>query len=426
MFYIFANTIALLAYVLSRFFGEKRLLLVDGYMAGLFLYFMGILFFINDSGMSNDVEMVLQLTTLVILSSLLCVLFFMPLVFKHKKWPVVTSNLPSQRYRLLFGLIGIFIIFVNLFFVYKVLTTFSVVELLLMGDEVNLLDVRKGIASGEQGYFFPGLIKQIRDILAPVLIGYLLFFMPKNQFFLLKTLLIGTTIGAMLIGGQRFPFIVLIGVLYLLSSYRDSMQDIQKNTFFKKVLLILLMFVLLFIITVILGRAEYSGNVFTLIGDLVYSVFDRIFFTVARENILAFPFMSNIDFGFASLWVADLSILLPGLQGSITNEIHHYLGGSQQGNSVTGLPLDIYFNAGYFGLIIVPFLVVWFISVLDNIILAMDNGFLFSTRFVILLYVPMMYSPYQFLLNGGLFLLFVIGLILMYRIVLSRYRTRDG
>ncbi len=89
---------------------------------------------------------------------------------------------------------------------------------LFIGDTgISIIELRLGFATGEDGYFAPGYIKQLRDILLPLSALLVLFSIPRSSRRLILLFLLIVPIVAILIisSGERGPVLVfLLGTTY--------------------------------------------------------------------------------------------------------------------------------------------------------------------------------------------------------------------
>lgn len=308
-----------------------------------------------------------------------------------------------------------FVIVINLIFIY------FVYERIIKGHfsgAFALLDIRKTISSGEAGYFYPGIIKQVRDIFAPALIVWLYLYYYGKYRALTLVLVAGLILIAMIFGGQRMPVLVLF-LAVLISIFIKKKAEGAYISKVKIFFFSLIPLVLIFCLNVLLGRAGEGEGIFESFFNLVLNLLTRVFATVPQENLHVLPYLSSLDIPAFSLWLSDLSILLPGTQAAFSNELHSYLGGSKQGNAVLGAPVDVFVNAGYIGLVAVPALVFVVLKYLNDILLYKSNPFSIALFIVVFCYLPFCYSLYLFLLNGGL-LLCLYGI---YNVLVPRKRS---
>jgi hypothetical protein len=404
--------LGLILYFLSRHLvSAKGFSLQDGYISGIFIYSFGVLV-LSYSGMVDQLELSKMgvFCSFALFSALIgyfCSNIF--LGFKAKKPELLISN-RTIKFEFIITSLTLILVLLNFLFIYLVYKRILQGH---FGGVFALLDIRKTISSGEAGYFAPGLVKQLRDILAPTLIFYLIVFYQGNFKRFSIIILLASTFGAMLIGGQRMPLLILFLVVFIAYTTRNNIVG-KKLPLKLKLGLPILGLIAVFALNILLGRSDSDKSVFLSIVLLVLGMVERVVTVVPHENAAAFNFLTDLNFKPFSLWLADLSILLPGTQKGLSNQIHSMLGGSEAGNSVLGLPLDIYLNSGYLGLILIPFVTVFSLSIMDRIIIRLNSPFLYSSKLVVSIYLPFAYSIYLFLLNGGIFIIAgMIGFLLL-------------
>jgi hypothetical protein len=375
--------------------------LPDGYVVGIFIYSLGVLILLY-SGDRESVELsrIGGYCSFAIFSSVLGYFFTnLNLGYEERKLEsLVLKRTIKFEYVLL--LLTVVLVLLNIAFIYLV---YSRILQGHFGGVFALLDIRKTISSGEAGYFAPGLVKQLRDILAPALLFYMIVFYQGSFKKLSVAILLVSTFGSMLIGGQRMPLLIVFLVVFIAFTSRN--QIMGKVLSLKiKLGLPLLGLIAVYILNVLLGRSNGEDSILSSVFFLVLGMFERVITVVPHENAASFAFLSDLRLDWFSLWAADLSILMPGTQKGLSNEIHSMLGGSDAGNSVLGLPLDLYLNSGYIGLLLIPFLTVFSLSIIDRIIVRLGSPFMYSSKLIVSIYLPFAYSLYLFLLNGGLFI----------------------
>ena len=403
--YIAAGFICLVTFLLLRFVNNKskQIMLIDSFYFGLMSYFIGAAiarkFIFDFSDASNEV---LKLSVYALFSATLYYFFIKK---ENRQLALFQDSKNSNLIFMLFASVACFNIFFSLL-IYQDFFTGNSISQIFSGD---LLYTRKMIASGETGYYFPGLVKQLRDILAPTLIFYLFIRYPSGKNFEISFLIL-TTFIAILFSGQRGPFIVLMFAIFVGQTMRSHINKIpSKLNFLRFIFFSIITFTILLSVNQILGRSidsEVTGSEFTMNG--VLQILSRFFVEVPASNIIAYDFISNQNFGFGQLWIDDLKTLLPGSSGVIfSNELHAELGGSFQGNAVLGFPLSAYINFGLTGVIFIPFLFMHFLEIIDKKSYQINSPFLLSIRYVMLFFLTLAYDPTVFLLNGGLMLLSV-------------------
>ncbi len=413
MLYIVICTIS--TFIIIKKVNRKGYNFFDAYFIGVWIYVVGV--FIAHLIEDNDNSLKLLSITLLLLTSTFIIWAFNKIFFKVGIDKSHFINRYSENHSFAIGT-ALLLILINIGFIY--LVYIRIVQGHFAGV-IALLDIRKTIASGEAGYFAPGIIKQLRDIYGPAFIAWVIIFYRSKYRKLIIWSVVLTTICSMLIGGQRTPILVLMLIIFL--SLNISSAEKTKNYSMFKILTAGIFCVLfLLFLNILLGRSDGDENNFMLIINLIGGLLGRVFTTVPIENVHAMEFISKAKFEYFSLWLSDLSILLPGTQVGFTNELHSYLGGSNQGNAVLGYSLDIYVNSGVAGIFFVPVLTVLFLNILQFCIHINKNPFSLSIFMVCFFYLPFCYSFYHFLLNGGVFII----TFLIYDILIIRKKNKYG
>lgn len=273
--------------------------------------------------------------------------------------------------------------------------------------EASLLDVRKAIAASTEGYVFPGLIKLSRDIISPIVIVSFILSRPKANWSIMFWIALFSTMVAMLIGGQRFPFVLILIALYVGFLTRQKIKNSSAKInlprlFFLSVVLL----IGFYLISNLLGRTNDNGSALVALMWSVASLFSRIFTTVPNEAVKTYAYWSTIGPTWGLSWISDLSILIPGPIGeTLSSRLHQLGGGSAQGNAPLFFGLDAWFAFGWFGLPAVTMVFVLMFHFIDETLWKYRSPSNDAARIILYLHVPLIYSPYLFLLNGGIVVL---------------------
>src|SRR5690606_20817204 len=107
---------------------------------------------------------------------------------------------------------------------------------LLSGSEGALLSVRKAITASTGGYMSPGIIKQVRDVISPILISSYIIFDRKYASQFMFWVALAFLIIAIFIGGQRFPIVLLMAMISFSVSVRFRMDRHGFNIPVKRVM----------------------------------------------------------------------------------------------------------------------------------------------------------------------------------------------
>ncbi len=277
----------------------------------------------------------------------------------------------------------------------------------LVTGETSLLEVRKAISSGEYGYFAPGYLKQGRDVLFPLAVGAFLMFGIPQRSRLLLGFSVAVVVVAIMVSGQRTPLILFTAVaalgLYLCQLYSVRQRVVLSALIcFAGVSLFLLM-------TTMLGR---EAEVISAGGSLAapLGAIERLFARTPYENMLTVDAWWHESPTLGRTWLEDLSALLPGTQPMMSSRLHVELGGSAAGNSVLGLPADLYLSWSWLGALIFPWLYMFGALAIDRYCILSPSPFSKSLKIYLTFAALQWYSPYLFILNGGLILLAVVSL----------------
>lgn len=313
---------------------------------------------------------------------------------------------------------------VNIAFVALLFGTSSIRTMLLaaFGDStLTLLAARKAITAGTEGYLAPGLVKQFRDILAPMFVCAVLI---RGRSAVPGALLWGAAVAtliAMLLSGQRFPAFAFVAAAA--ASWAVGARIRGRRIGWPAIAAFTGVGLTLYTgLTVLLGRTSRATSLPEQVVASVTNLFERVFLVVPGENIRTFTFWANQGPTWGASWLADLDILLPGTNSTLANTMHSLAGGSLQGNSPLALPVDSWFAWGWPGVLLVP---AGFALVLGRLDIALVRPRLslgYAARNVIFFAVPMMYSPYLALLYGGL----AGGAVLAMLVVLGRLGDLDS
>ena len=127
----------------------------------------------------------------------------------------------------------------------------------------------------------------------------------------------------------------------------------------------------------------------------------RAVIAVPRENTLSYAYWSSQPHAPGSGWLTDLGGIMPGTQSQLSNELSDVNKGGSQGNSPLGLATDVFYNWGWLGVIIVPALYALGFLWLDIALTASRSGLTSAAKIFIFFSIPLMYSPFMFVLYGG-------------------------
>lgn len=277
--------------------------------------------------------------------------------------------------------------------------------------DTNLLDVRKAITASTQGYVFPGLIKLVRDVVSPIAITS--FVLSRHNALGSKLLWLSVlcTLCSILIGGQRFPAVLLIVSLVIGLLVRQAIEG-EKIKFVsaKNLKYGITVLILFYVMSQLLGRTgDVSGGFAATLWTFTALV-ERIFIIVPQEAEKTFQFWSAIGPTWGLSWLSDLIILLPGAADtSLSSQLHELGGGSAQGNAPLFFAIDAWLAFGWIGIPLTSLLFVLLFHVIDATLWSYRSPCNDAARIVFYLNVPLMYSPFLFLLYGGIIILPIVG-----------------
>jgi hypothetical protein len=207
--------------------------------------------------------------------------------------------------------------------------------------DVSVLELRVGLASGEERWVAPGYTKQVRDIMLPLSLLLMLFVFPwhKKQFLAIGIITVPIVALLIMSTGERAPLLLFfVGVIY--GARRCIEWKIQSPR--AGIVPLLFMGVLAFSAFYSLTSSFTSRNQAEESTILIFV--DRLVTRAPEENIGGAPIWSRgVPFPGAG-WLSEISSVLPGTQSSLSNLIHEYLGGGERGNSVLGMWVDVYYN----------------------------------------------------------------------------------
>jgi oligosaccharide repeat unit polymerase len=273
----------------------------------------------------------------------------------------------------------------------------------------TLLEARKTITNGTSGYFAPGFVKQFRDILVPILTCAVILVASRQRIrFSLKVIVLGITVVAavaMLLTGVRSTLFLFFIALFIARALAQRAHQLHNPQHKKRRQLVFLVIALLVygVLTVLLGRVSGDEGYGTQSLHVFLNLVDRVIMAAPRENMMSFPFWSGLGPTHGHYWLIDLRGILPGAgEVSLSNLLHEYNGGSIEGNSSPGLPVDVWLNSGWPGLAVVPVLYGLFLCWFDLALTRLRSPIAFGTKVVLALALLQIYTPFGFVLYGGL------------------------
>lgn len=405
-------------YVAARLHSRKRrIYLPDFFIFMLGTHFAGALW-INIVNKSISSVFVLEISSMALISATLVG----SLVVSTSREP---QRKPGNRLRyakpkfFTYGLIATLL--VNVSIVALLLSNPAIWNLLIatfVVDDATLLEVRKAITASTEGYMSPGLIKVFRDILSPIAVSAAIIGSRAGLKSVLLWVTILSIITAVIIGGQRFPMMVLIVMIAVSQVVRKKIHDNELRIRSLRTFLLygVAGLALFSFLTRILGRGSSEEGPLAAILAPVTGILERVLFIVPNEANRTFFFWHPSGPSYGLSWLSDLATLVPGVSVStFSSQLHQAGGGSAQGNAPLFFAADSWLAFGHVGVAIsaaVFFLLYHFI---DRVLWVYLSPLSYATRFLMMLYIPMMYSPFLFLLNGGIFVLPLIVMMIIHR-----------
>ncbi|MEZ5498963.1 MAG: oligosaccharide repeat unit polymerase [Steroidobacteraceae bacterium] len=212
------------------------------------------------------------------------------------------------------------------------------------GDGQAVLEQRLHYSTGDQGWLAPGYVKQLRDILLPLVALILLFTIRRKTatFLLTSAIVLATVVPLLLASGQRGPLVLFaLGMSYAAIGANRNRVVSTKAIFALVVVSLFVISTAFILVTRSFASRGYDDST---VGVLLL---DRIVTRLPEENIdSAGVWLRGATFPGAG-WVSDLASVMPGTQEGLSNELHAELGGGARGNSVLGLWIDVFYNFGW-------------------------------------------------------------------------------
>lgn len=306
-------------------------------------------------------------------------------------------------------------------FVSLVLRTDAIAALLGIGSlatDVDLLRARVLISSGSEVWLAPGYFKQFRDILLPVLLAAMVIHDRRclsRAWFWVAAI---AGLGAVLISGQRLVVVVFLATLAMAAHYATASgrraptpRQRSRAPWIAAGAVALGYGALTFLLGRVRDVAEGGG----LTSAILRNLLDRVFLAAPRENALTYPVWSETGPSLGLSWLRDLAGMLPGADQALSNVLHMASGGSALGNSPLGLAPDVWLAWGWPGLLIVPGLIAILAGLLDFACRMRRSPVLIGLQLYLFLVLPVCYSPFMFLLYGGVVAALLLVLIFAVR-----------
>jgi len=137
----------------------------------------------------------------------------------------------------------------------------------------------------------------------------------------------------------------------------------------------------------------------------------RAIIAVPRENATTYSVWASQSPANGVGWITDLSGLRPGTQRQLSNELSEATRGSPLGNSPLGLATDLYYNWGWPGLASFPLLGALLFLLIDIVAVGSNSPLLFAAKIFLFFSIPIIYSPFMFILYGGAVIIALTGYV---------------
>ncbi|MFT5153531.1 MAG: hypothetical protein ACI841_003532, partial [Planctomycetota bacterium] len=297
--------ISVFVYALARTRLPKQILASDAIFMGVLMFFVGAYDGAYELHYKQGAREVLQIST-ICLASTAFGSFLLPIAYKDIP-SLVAPGRPVHRQVIVPIAWGL--ILFNLGFSYLVFVKLLNGSWSALSSETGLLGIRKLISTGEKGYFFPGLVKQVRDVLGPAMMFYLLAYTRPKEYRKLTVAVGLSTLFAIFLGGQRMPLLVMAWAVFAGRRWNQvgSHNRASQGTSMSRMLgYVLLSVPALAGINAMLGRMEMGSGMLQVAWNTIYGVFDRLVLIVPLASIESFLYVTAHDIDFAQLWIADL------------------------------------------------------------------------------------------------------------------------
>lgn len=428
--------------------GARVLRLVDAFNLGLFLYILGATF-VWIEGVEFS-EKLLVIACLSGISALSGVFVSGHVLRGQYSTPGQESMLGRYEVRLIdFGLVVCALVSaVFLVAVYANAELRYLFHETLNGTPGALNTLRVSISSGIYGYFMPGYVKQFRDIAVPILCVALVMRGALRGRAILFILTLFLCCGAIYVSGQRLVIIQYILCLLIgaFIAYRRS-RDLKTVAILSGATLLLL--ACMELMTLQLGRTDVALSPAKVLAEggvraggasargstselfskklsgtdipptvaVAIALAHRATIAVPRENVMMLEWWEEGGAFAGAGWVNDLASIRPGTQRQISNELSNVQGSSDLGNSPLGMPADLFYNWKYVGVTIFPFLFAFLWVLWDRFLARSPYAIVKASRIFLFFSIPLMYSPFMFVLyGGGIVMLICVGMWMLERL----------
>lgn len=232
------------------------------------------------------------------------------------------------------------------------------------GEGVNIAQIRVASYGGSK-YFFPGYVNQFKNILLPALVVIMITRWADKGLLRARIVPVAVFSAIALLGligtGQRGAFIIFMAIVVAYIARMDRYHSRSR-------IVLLGMFAagVVILSTIALGRQDVASasGLSSKISTAVPQFISRVLTGNAGSAVTGFAYIyENKVVQNGQDWLQAFLGVLPGDQfrgSTIENEIFAYRFGSMAGNSPPSLWGSIYYNFGWIGITIAP----WIIAVL--------------------------------------------------------------
>ncbi|MDC7999122.1 O-antigen polymerase [Gilvibacter sediminis] len=255
----------------------------------------------------------------------------------------------------------------------------NIKSLVSLGSTLDFVGSRRLEFYAGQNYYAPGFFNLFKNFLLPASFYALLFLHIKGYKRRPKWFIAGALVAYLIFilgTGQRGALVlsILFGVVYcyhFLGKKRTYRIGLYGGVGF---------FVLFVVATFFLSRAKLQG--LNSLDDyllLVEVSMERFFVTNQRAGLIAYQYIltyEEITYGYD--WLMSLEQFLPGQSTHINlaNKVFAYRYGSTRGTSPPTLMVSVFYNFGYFGVVVFPILFLGFLQGLYSYFRSRYKGFL--------------------------------------------------
>jgi oligosaccharide repeat unit polymerase len=233
------------------------------------------------------------------------------------------------------------------------------IQNLLSGSTANYTDLRLNSYNGHR-YLYPGYVNQFKNTILPaltlVVVVHLFTTRNRHRVIISVPLIVLSAFGV-LGTGQRGAFVLFLLTLMTYLFHADR-THFRRRAFRTTVTTL----PLLMLATVILGRSEQAlqndSSPFAKVLTIAQELFRRLFYDNQQSGQMGFRYTYGLPTQNGREWLRGLLGVLPGNSGStLSNKIFATLYGSERGTSPPSMWGSVFYNFGWFGLLILPIVI---------------------------------------------------------------------